>query len=416
MPKARSRLAHLRRVVSLIFSHEIISRKQLVSKTGYSTFLVSKLTEYLLEANIVMELGTGDSSGGRPPVLLSVNPGVGRLVGIHMGTINLRVAVTDMLGNVVAYRVEESMVDRGPTHALHHLVEVVLDLLKENPVEPQQVLGIGLGIAGFLEREKGVTLSWPKVPSWINVPVKEFLAENLKNRVEVDDIPRTMALAERRFGKARTASEFVFVSLGAGTGAALFFHNQLYTGKGGFAGEFGHTTIDERGPLCSCGNRGCVEVLVSASNIIRQAEDALKSGLSQGLFSIIQNKGQSITLEDISKAADAGDRFCISLLGETGLHVGVGIIGLINLLNPELIVLGGALARAAGKWLLPSIHRLIQERAVQYSARQVTIEVSELSGIDWARGATLLVAEQALQDLLAERTEKREAVSRSPSS
>ena len=415
MPKARFPLAHLKRVVSLISSQDRISRRQLASKTGYSAFLISRLVEQLLEANIITELGTADSSGGRPPILLSVNPGAGHLVGIHMGSINVRVVVTDMLSNVVACRVEKSLVHRGPEYALGHVAEIVQSLLKGNSIESHRVLGAGLGISGILDREEGITLSWPKVPEWINVPVKKLLDDNLKVRVEVDDTSRTMALAERRFGKASSASEFLFLVLGAGAGAAIFLHNQLYTGKGGFAGEFGHISIDEHGPLCSCGNRGCVEVFVSASSIIRRAEDALNSGLSTGLFSIVQNKSSGITLEVIAQAAEAGDRFCISLLGETGVHVGVGVVGLVNLLNPELIVLGGGLCQAAGKWLLPSVHRIVQERAVQYSARQVTIELSELTEIDWARGATLLAAEKALHRQLSALSEKSDALLKSHS-
>ena len=206
---------------------------------------------------------------------------------------------------------------------------------------------------------------------------QEFLQDNLKALVEVEDISRTMALAERRLGKGRGANEFIYLALGAGTGSALFFGGRLYTGKEGFAGEFGHTTIDEKGPLCSCGNPGCVEASVSASAIIQRAKEALTLGVSSQLQMVARENGGAVTLETIARAAEANDRFCLSLLSEIGLHIGTGVAGLINLLNPELVILGGGLPKAAGKWLLPSIKRMVQERALENPARHVSIELSE---------------------------------------
>lgn len=400
MPKIKSVPKHLLRVLHLIYREEKISRTELAAGTGYSNFLISKLTERLIQDHFIREDGVGGSSGGRPPALLSINPDIGSLVGIHLGTINLRVVVTDMRGNILGYRVEESLVDQGPGSALDHLLGIVLDLLKDASISRHKLSGIGMGISGFLDRERGITLSWPKVPSWANVPVRSFLQENLGTLVEVDDTPRTMALAEKQYGKAQHTDEFVYLTLGAGIGAALFLHGKLYAGKGGFAGEFGHTTIDERGALCSCGNRGCVEALVSASTIIRQAEEALATKLSPQLHLITQQNSGRVTLEAIAKAAEANDRFCLGLLLQTGVQVGTGIVSLINLLNPELIVLGGGLPKAAGKWLLPSINRVVEERAMQGPASQVSVVLSDLSDVDWARGAALLVSESALRKAL----------------
>jgi N-acetylglucosamine repressor len=400
MPKINSVQTHLLRVLSLVYRHESISRTRLATSTGYSSFLISKLTERLLKGDFIREMGAGESSGGRPPTLLSINPGIGHLVGVHMGTINLRLAVTDMCGRVLAHKIEKSLVDKGPDEALNHLLETIFDLLKAARISRHKLSGVGMGISGLLDRERGITLSWPKVPSWANVPVRSFLEDNLGTFVEVDDTPRTMALAEKRYGKARNSEEFVYLTFGAGIGAALFLHGKLYAGQGGFAGEFGHTTIDEHGPLCSCGNRGCVEALVSASIIIRQAEEGLAMDLSPQLRLITQQNGGRVTLEGISSAAQANDRFCLGLLLETGVRVGTGIVSLVNLLNPELIVLGGGLPKAAGKWLLPSINRVVQERAMQGPSSQVSIVLSDLTEVDWARGAALLVSENALRSAL----------------
>jgi predicted NBD/HSP70 family sugar kinase len=259
-----------------------------------------------------------------------------------------------------------------------------------------------MGIGGVLDRATGVTLFWPKT-LWNNVHVKDFLKENFQtDNIEVDDVTRSMALAERRLGKAQEANEFVYISLGAGIGAALYLGGRLYTGKGAFAGEFGHMNMiaDEKGPLCGCGSRGCMEALASATSIIRQAEAAVASGLTAQLPLITQQNPQKITMEAIAQAAEADDRFCLRLLSDAGLYLGIGITNLINLLNPELVILGGRLAETAGKWLLPSITRTIQERAMRGPASQARIELSELGEIDWARGASLMAAENAIRNAL----------------
>lgn len=394
---------HRLRLLNLIYERDQASRSQLAKATGYSNFLISKITEELLHDRLICERGSGASSGGRRPTLFSINPAIGYFAGVHLGTINLRAVVTDFSGQALAWRTDRSGVQHGPEKAMEHLSRVLKDLLKEAGVPQRKLLGIGLGIAGVLDHEHGITLSWPKVPSWVNVHVRRMVEENFNTLIEVEDVSRTMALAERRFGKARNASEFIYVLSGAGTGAAFFWGGKLYTGKGGFAGEFGHTTIDEHGPLCSCGNRGCLEALVSASTIIHQAEEALSAGLSAQLYETVEKQRGELSLAAIAQAARAGDRFCLGLLSRVGAHIGTGVTSLINLLNPELIIFGGGLIAAAGNLLLPHIERTVMERAMPNLARQATLELSDLTEIDWARGATLLVANRALQNLLGQR-------------
>lgn len=400
MPKIKSPRFHLFRLLSLIYFHERLSRTKLAEYTGYSNFLISKLSDRLLKEGLILEVGAGTSSGGRPPTLLAINPDIGRVVGVHIGTINLRAVLTNMTGRILAYRIDKSHVEDGPKEALQHMLRVVRELLQEGRVKPEKLSGIGIGIGGVLDREKGTTLYWPRVPSWVDVPVKSVVEKRLKTFVQVDDTPRTMALAEKRFGKARSSKEFVYLALGAGTGAALFLNGQLYTGKGGFAGEIGHTTIDERGPLCSCGNRGCLEVMVSASRIIHWAEEALARGLSSELYRIASENGNHLNLKSVAQAAEANDRFSLRLLSEVSLHVATGVTTLVNLLNPELIILGGGLIREVGQWLLPSIQRIVRERAMPNPAKQVSIELSTLPEVDWARGATLLVSSEVIRTAL----------------
>lgn len=394
LSRPRARLLGLLKV---IYDKGQISRTDLVEQTGYSPFLISRMCDELLEAQFIQETGPGNSTGGRPPTLLSVNPNFGRVVGLHIGAFNTRIVVTDLKGTLLAFRKVPSLVQRGPAAALQHFMSEINATVKQAGVAKDQICGIGVGISGVLDRATGTLLMWPKIPQWVNVPVKEIFSERYATVVEVEDTSRTMALAERRFGTGNVPSEYVYVSVGMGIGAALFVKGQLYTGAGGFAGELGHITVDEHGPLCSCGNHGCLEVMVSASVLIERAQNAVMQNRSSILWRLSEGNLERISLEMIGEAARQGDRFCRSLLREAGTFLGIALVGIVNLLNPALINIGGGLALAAGQFLMPAVEQVIRDRALEPQASAIRVELSMLGEADWARGAAMLVTSNALE-------------------
>jgi N-acetylglucosamine repressor len=396
MPKVR--LSHLGplQVLQLVRTHDTISRAQVAENTGTSSFLVSRICDNLLASGFISEAGHGDSTGGRRPTLLSLRSDFGRLIGVHLGTVNVRIVLTDFRGNLLDYCKDKSLATKGPEVAMRHLAELIDRLLHKAGLKHTDLHGIGIGVSGVVERSTGVTLYWPKLPLWVNVPVKKILEDRFKTLVELDDTSRTQGFAEYKLGRADAAKHFIYIAVGAGIGSALFLNGQLYSGAGGFAGEFGHVTVSETGPLCSCGNRGCLEVMVSASTLIRKARHGLNAGLSNTLIEISKGEVQSVSVEMLGQAARKGDRFAVRLLSETGAYLGRGIVGLINLLNPELIVMGGGVASAVGDLLLPEVERVVHDRAMIQGVNQVQIRMSTLGEKDWAVGATLIVAEKAL--------------------
>lgn len=404
LSRSEGRLLTLLRV---IYDANRISKNDLVELTGYSPFQVTRMCDELLEMRFIEETGYGNSTGGRPPTLLSIDPSSGKVVGLHIGTFNARIVVTDLAGTLLSFRKVRSWVETGPDASLRQLTAEVDATLAQAGVTRDQICGIGIGISGVLDHATGTTLFWPKVPQWVNVPVKEHFARHFETLVEVDDTPRTMALAERRFGNTGGASEYVYVAIGAGTGAALFLRDQLYTGASGFAGEFGHVSVDERGPLCSCGNRGCLEVTVAASTLIGRARSAITQSLSTVLWRLSGGVADNVSLELIGQAAEEGDRFACGMLHEAGSYLGIGLVGIVNLLNPTLITLGGGLALSAGKFLIPAAEQVIRSRALVPQAAEVRIELSQLSEADWARGAALLVTRNALESSFLNRLEQR---------
>ncbi len=399
MPRVRAPRLHAQRLLRLILKHSRVSRSELTAQTGYSTFLVSKLCDRLIEDGFIAEVGSGSSTGGRPPMLLSIRPGLGRVAGLHVGTVNARVAVSDLSGNLLGYEKVPSRVSEGPATALPHLIELIERMLAKSSVRTRDLDGIGIGISGILDKITGTTLMWPKMPQWLNVPVQKTFADWFRTYVRVEDTPRTMALAERHLGAARDARDFIYLMFGAGVGAALFWQGQLYTGADGFAGEFGHMSVDDSGPPCACGSRGCLESFVSASALIAKARYAVSHGLSSQLWSLCQGSPECITIELIAQAADLGDRFALRLLHECGERIGQSMANLIHLLNPGHIVMGGGLMLAAGTRLLPAIRQTLEQRVLPRLLQPVSIELSALGEREWARGASLLVAEPVLDRL-----------------
>lgn len=404
MPKLSRPRARLLDLLLEIEREQTLSRGDVAARTGYSSFLVSRMCDELLRRGFVRETGTGSSTGGRPPTLLSVNPKLGRLVGVHIGTVNVRIVITDMAGKLLHYEKSLSRVETGPAEGLEHIATRIEAAIQKTAATDAPIRGMGIGISGVLDRETGSTLYWPKVPQWSNVPVKQFFVARFGTVVELEDTPRTMALAERRYGRGGRVQSFLYVMVGAGVGAAMHLNGDWYTGANGFAGEFGHLTVAENGPLCSCGSRGCVESLVSATALIRRTRQAVRQNLALPLWRLCQGNADRISVEQIVQAADEGDRFCSEALERAGMYLGLGLVGLINLLNPALLILGGGMAQAAGRFLLPAAQQVLQKRAVAQSAAGLEIRLSSLEESDWARGAALLVSRKALANTFEEGT------------
>ena len=396
MPRMRLSQLNTLQMLETIRIEGSISRSQVAEKTGTSPFLASKICDKLLATRFIIEAGQGDSTGGRRPALLSLSPDLGRLIGVNLGAVNVRIAMTDFSGALIDYVKDRSCADQGPDVAIHHLMELIDQMLEKSGLSYSSLDAIGIGVSGVIERNTGVTLFWPKLPLWVNVPVKKMLEERYKTLVKLEDASRTQAFAEYRLGGANSAEHFIYIAVGAGIGAALFLNGKLYQGAGGFAGEFGHITVSETGPLCSCGNRGCLETMVSASALIRKVQNGLSAGLSNTLMQIAQGNSQNVSVEMLAEAARKGDRFSLRLLSEAGEHLGRAIVGLINLLNPGLIVIGAGVASAVGDLILPEIQRAVRDRAIIQAVDQVQIRMSKLQERDWALGGTFLVAEEAL--------------------
>ena len=258
---------------------------------------------------------------------------------------------------------------------------------------------------GVIDIKRGVVLSLPRAGQmleWKNVPLRSMFEERFGLPCSLEDTVRTRAIAEKHFGLGANLSDFIYIDVGMGIGATLFIDGDIYRGPGGNAGEFGHMTVDERGPLCSCGNNGCVEALASCAAIIQTVRERSKGASIQKCATWRKEIPENISIEIIAQAAMENDSLAFRVLHEAVSHIAVALADVVNLLNPKVIIFGGALFQSAPQLLLEELKRPLKQRALEKSANEVELKVSTLGREAGALGAARLISETALDRLYAE--------------
>jgi predicted NBD/HSP70 family sugar kinase len=383
-------------VLEAIHSQGEASRKGLAEQIGFAPSYIGTLVAELRRRGLVEEGGRSPSRAGRKRILLHVVPDLAHVIGIRIGRANTRIVVTDLRGKVLSLKKLPTEIRKGEQH--------VFDLVEReigSAVEANRLIkGIGIGMSGVIDRQSGTVLFWPKVPGWNNVPLRRKIQTKYGLPVVVEDSVRTMALTEKKFGQAKKYSNFAYVVISMGIGAAIYIDDRLYIGANDLAGELGHTTIDERGDICSCGNRGCLEVYASGWAIINRVKGGLQQGVHSGLATLMENQPGTVSIEAIVNAAKLRDQFAHTVLWEAGVHLGTALATIVNLLNPEAIVLGGEIPRAAKGLMLRPLFHSFRGRAFHRSIRTLKVTVSRLGGESGAVGAALLVAEKLLPSFL----------------
>src|SRR6266404_1552470 len=386
----------LQGVLKAIYDQGEASRTGLAERTGFAPSYISALVADLRRRGLVEEGGRSPSLAGRRRVLLHIVPDLCHLVGIRIGRANTRIVVTNFLGKVLSLKKVRTDISLGEGHVFDLIDREIGAALKSDSL----IKGIGIAMSGVIDRNAGTVLFWPKVQGWNNVPLKRRVQAKYGLPVVLEDSVRTMALAEEKFGDAKGRKNFVYVMVSMGIGAAIYINNSLYLGAGDMAGELGHTTIDERGELCSCGNRGCLEVYASGWAIINRIKSGLQQGVHSSLAPLMDTHLDRISIEAIVNAAKVGDQFARTVLWEAGLHLGTGVATIVNLLNPEAILLGGEVPRIAKNFILKPLFHSFRGRTFRRSVENLKVVVSRLGGEAGAVGAAIAVAEKLLPGFL----------------
>jgi predicted NBD/HSP70 family sugar kinase len=371
----------------------VASRAELARLTGLSRSTVSTIVGEMLESGLVGERDgqpSRESHRGRPPVMVSLNGSAGLALGIDFGHRHLRVAVSDLSHTVLAETWCEMDVDHSADQGLATAAEFVGQVLSEAGAERERVIGVGMGLPAPIDRATGSAQASSILPGWVGVDAASEASARLGLPVEVENDANLGALAELVWGAAKGRSEVAYIKVSSGIGAGLVSGGHLQHGVGGTAGEIGHTPLTEGGPVCRCGNRGCLETLASS----RAIADLLSA-----------SRREDISTRRLLELCAGGDAAAQRLIGDAGRAIGVAVANLCNTLNPECVIVGGDLS-AAGEVLLDPLREVVRRNAIPSAVEHLEIVRGILGERAEMLGALALVIHEADRfsevDLLAE--------------
>jgi glucokinase-like ROK family protein len=367
-------------VVDALRELGVASRADVARRTGLSPATVSTIVTELRIAGTVIDhagsaLNDRTTRGGRPPMLIALDRSAGVAVGIDFGKSHLAVAVSDLSHDILAEQRREMPADYNAATGLDDAAELVDEVLADAGSTRAQVIGVGLGLPGPIHTATGTVGSSAILPGWENTRVAQEMGRRLELPVHVDNDANLGALAELHWGAGRGSETLVYLKVATGIGAGLVVGGRIFHGAGGTAGEIGHTMMDEDGPICRCGSRGCLEMVASAPAIVEMLRPSL---------------GDDLTAEAVLEHAAAGDARCRRAIGDAGRHVGHALANLCNLFNPERIVVGGSLG-SAGDVLLEPLREAVERRTIPSAAEDVAIVPGVLGDRAEMLGAVALV-------------------------
>lgn len=370
------------RVLSTLSRLGALSRAELARRTALAPSTVSPIVAELLDVGLVVELtGSGETGTrrGRPATLLALHRRAGAVVGIDLGKRHVRVAVADLAHNVLAEKATALASDTPAATGIARIVALIEEALPQAGVDRRDVVGVGMGLPGPVRADTGELGDSTILPGWVGVRAPQAMTDALGLPVRVDNDANLGVLSESTWGAARDCSEVVYLKVATGIGAGFIVGGQPFRGIGGTAGEIGHLVIDPGGPVCRCGNRGCLEMLAGADSV---------------LHALRPTHGDQLVLREAIGCAVEGDSGCRRAIADAGGAIGTALGTLCNLLNPQRIVVGGELG-TAGELLLAPLRESLRRAAIRSAADDVDVVQAALGDRAEVLGAIALAIRSA---------------------
>ncbi len=378
------------RLLALLRDIGPMSRAELADRVGVPRPRLQTEIDVLVADGTVREAGLAASRGGRRSTLLELAPDI-RFAAVDLGATSIDVEITDGRLEPLAAHSEPADIRSGPKTILH-TVNQILGKFKAEGVF-NRLTAIGVGVPGPVSFRDGVPVSPPIMPGWDRYPVRDVLGREHSCPVVVDNDVNIMVIGERHAGVATSVDNLLFVKVGSGIGCGIYLGGEVYRGTDGCAGDIGHVQVDEHGPLCSCGNAGCLEALFGGTALARDATAAARAGTSVMLAARLASAG-SVSARDVAECAAAGDATCIRMIRDGGRRIGIVLAGLVSFINPSMIVIGGGMA-GLGHLLLAEIRSVVYRRSLPLATGNLPVVMSELGGRAGVAGGALLASDQA---------------------
>jgi glucokinase-like ROK family protein len=378
------------RLLRLLRDTGALSRAELADHLEIPRQRLLTELDTLLSTEFVREAGPAASRGGRRSTLVELNSDL-RFAAVDLGASSIDVEITDGRLEPVAAYSEPADIRSGPKVTLHRVGEILKKFTVDGAYRRLQAIGIG--VPGPVSFRDGTPVSPPIMPGWDRYPVREILSREHSCPVVVDNDVNIMAIGERYGGVARSVDNLLFVKIGTGIGCGIYLHGEVYRGTDGCAGDIGHIQVDSHGPVCSCGNVGCLEALFGGAALARSAMTAARAGTSPALAERLAATG-TVSARDVADGTAEGDVTCIGLVRDGGRRVGTVLAGLVSFANPSMIVIGGGLA-GLGHILLAEIRSVVYRRSLPLATGNLPVVLSELGPRAGVVGAAVLASDLA---------------------
>jgi len=378
----------------LIWRERQISRSEIARRAQLSRSTVSEIVTGLLKKELVAEVGVGPSSGGRRPIVLEFQDENRVILGVELGASHVSAALTNLRGRVLAWAEKAHPVRTDPTGARILIRELCENVLAQRGQETRGLVGIGIAVPSpFDHKHPEEGLSPVVLPAWGSQTGFKEIAAHFGVPLLVDNDANLGALAEAWWGSGAGLENLMYIKVAMGIGSGHIINGEIYRGATGYAGELGHVSINPQGPRCLCGLRGCLVTFAGVPAMVERAL-ALRNEFPH---SLVAGADVDINIRTIENAAMAGDPLALRVVEGAAEALGVALAGVINVLNPAMVVVGGGLARV-GDLLLRPLQEMAQERTLMHSLAASEIRVSEMGAQCIAIGAATLVLKAALED------------------
>ena len=375
------------KILHTIRDHKLISRVDITKTTGLSQATVTGITASLIGEGLLLEKRPGESEGGRPPILISLNPDARYAVGVYLSISQINVVIIDLEATIRAsYEIPLEKQNYAPEAIADKIVQAVQECMWQANFSRSEISGIGIGLPGLVDSHTGLIRFLPNY-LWEKVYLRDIVQKKIDHPTYIENSANALALAEQWFGEGRGIDNFIVVTLEYGVGMGIMIHGQLYRGHKGTAGEFGHTTVDPDGPLCRCGKKGCVEAIVGNNAILREAEAAAQKGEWK------PDNPDDITIDEVISAARQGAPCLRNIFARAGRVLAIGLSNLILIFNPAKIIISGRGVKA-GDLLFDSMYNTIPQYTSSRTNGDAEIVIKSWNQNAYARGSGTVVLQE----------------------
>ncbi|MBO5541064.1 MAG: ROK family transcriptional regulator [Muribaculaceae bacterium] len=384
-----------KRMISYLILHGNSTILELSKTLDLSVPTVTKMIDEMCQQGILNEFGKMETNEGRHPHLYGLNPEAAYFVGVDIKNSGVNLGLINFNGDLLEDHINAPYHFDNSLEGLHALCRVINDFVDHCQVERDKIANVNVNVSGRVNPESGYSYSWFNLGEQ---PLTVTMSQLTGLHVTIDNDTRAMTYGEYLRGNNQAKRDILFVNVSWGLGLGIIIDGKVYTGKSGFAGEFGHTPVFDNEVICHCGKKGCLETEASGSAIHRKLQARIAAGENSILAEAMARDPQSVTLETIIDAVGREDMLCIELVEEVGSILGKQVAGLINLLNPELVIVGGLLSMT-GDYLLQPLRTAMRKHSLQMVHRDTHVVLSTLMGKAGLVGACLLARSRTFADL-----------------